>query len=302
MSEEQIITPATDAEVEAKMRKVLEKLGMGAPAPVEMPAEEQKAQVSAEEADKIVEQMKAAAVNGKDVDWSNFDLDANLAHLYPTAKMVETLEGPKWVAQIQAFEFETGEYKLTKAAKAQGKQSLGDTVRQRVNSPERWQIVSVYASGPGFGVVMFNRTVQIVLPDPRQLRQEAEMPVAPSDVELAEVEDAALGWIEGEGATVGEEATVIGDSTVEAAAARATAISAPSAVSIGTIELNERTVRIPRNFGPNATDADGSVLDTTVQVPAVLALEAGQEAAEALRGPDFVRLEQLTLPIEGEQA
>lgn len=299
MSDEQIITPGDDAEVEAKMRKVLEKLGMGAPAPVEMTAEEQKDVITAQEADKIIEEMKAASVNGKDIDWSNFDLDANLAHLYPTAKLVETLEGPKWVAQIQAFEFVSGEYNLSKTAKAQGKQNLGDTVSQMVNSPEQWRIVSVYASGPGFGVVMFNRTVQIVLPDPRQLRQEAEMPSVPSDVELAEVEDAALGWIEGEGASVGEESAIL------AAAEEAARIETPSSEAIMGAALNPPTERVPRGAGPNATDGEGSILDTSYQVPAVLALKAGQEAAEALRGPDFTRLEvleQIELPLDGGQA
>jgi hypothetical protein len=77
--------------------------------------------------------------------------------------------------------------------------------------------------------------------------------------------------------------------------------------------LNQKTVRVPLGWGPNATDGEGSVLPTTVQVPAVLALEAGQAAAKAMMGPDFENEEgkaildaaqplgQMELPLEGEQ-
>ena len=338
-----------DPETAAKLQRLKEKLGLVPATPEEQAADALLAEAAAEnEAQAPVEPVAPPQqLTGADVDWSEFDLDANLAHLYPQARLVNMLEGPKWVAMLDVFEFETGEYKVSKAKKAQGVQNLGDIVTQRFNGPEQWRVVSMYGSGPGFGVVCLSRRVQIVLPDPRQLRTEAEMPAPQTDVELQAAEDAALGWIDEQGQAKEEEAGLLtdlmnltpaeiaaakpaaeprlfgptGDYSKEQSAASAETVEKPSAEQIAAAGLNPETVRVPRGAGLNATDGEGTILDTTVQVPAVQALEAGQQAAEAMMGPDFETaegkaildeakpLEQIELPllklgqyVDGEQA
>lgn len=327
---------ASDPEVAARLQRLQEKLGL-VPATPENEAAEAAAEPPVPLED--VASVAPRELTGKDVDWSDFDLDPNLAHLYPVAKFIPMLEGPKWVALLEVIEFESAPYKVSKAEQKQGKESLGDLTTKRVNGGERWRIATVFASGPGFGVVMFTRTVQIVLPDPRQLRSEAELPAVQTDAELQSVEDTALGWIEGQGQKQDEQADILtdlvnltpaeiaaarphaderlfkdgADYTREQAAANAEAIEAPSPEQVAGAGLNPPTERVPLGWGPNATDGQGSVLPTTVQVPAVQALEAGQAAAEAMMGPDFENEEgtaildaatplvQIELPLEGEQ-
>src|SRR5881394_1172980 len=43
---------------------------------------------------------KTRLLSGKDVDWSEYDLDFNVRHLYPLSVQRPTPEGLKWVAMV----------------------------------------------------------------------------------------------------------------------------------------------------------------------------------------------------------
>lgn len=331
---------SNDPEVAARLKRLKEKLGIEAAPGASTAAEVVDSIVAEPEAEKMPgedqqpEEFAVAApkeITGQDVDWSNFDLDPNLAHLYPLAKFTPTLEGPKWVALLEVIEFESAEFKVSKAAQKQGKKSLGDITTERINGSERWRIATVLSSGPGFGTVMFTRTVKIVLPDPRELRTEAELPAAPTDPELQQAEDAALGWIEEQGQEQEKQADILtdlvnltpaeiaaakpaaepvlfnpdGTYTKEQAAANAAGVEAPSTEQVAGACLNEPTARVPLGWGlssrfRHATDGEGSVLPTTFQIPAVDAEAAGLEAAKAMMGPDF-ETEEGTVILDNAQ-
>lgn len=208
-----------DPEVAARLKRLQEKLGL-TPAPVQG---EEVMQDAPEVPEEPLNE-PAKQLTGEDVDWGDFDLDPNIAHLYRVAKFTETLDGPKWVALLEVIEFESAEYKVSKAMQKQGKQSLGDLTTQRVNGSDRWRIATVFASGPGHGVVMFTRTAQIVLPDPRMLKTEAEMPAPHTDPQLQATEDAALSWIEEQGQDQMPETVILSPLAVEAGEAAAAAL------------------------------------------------------------------------------
>jgi hypothetical protein len=132
------------------------------------------------------------------IDWSEFDLDPNLAHFYPMAKMQATPEGPRWVVLIDVFEFDTAQY---------GK--LGKLMTQRVNSVDQWSIATITTNGAGMGAVLYTRKVPLILPNPVMLKHEAELPPAPTDEELAAAEKAGLDWIAKEGQTTEEESDLV---------------------------------------------------------------------------------------------
>jgi hypothetical protein len=138
------------------------------------------------------------------------------------------------------------------------------------------------------------------------LKTEAEMPAPHTDPQLQATEDAALSWIEEQGQDQMEQDEILQDFTKEQAGASALASPAPSKEQVAGASLNQKTVRVPLGWGPNATDGEGTVLPTTYQVPAVLAREAGKVAADALAGPDFTNvevlpMEQVELPLDVEE-
>lgn len=187
MTENVTPNPFDDPEVAAKIQKVREKLGLAAPPATEEVAEE----VAPAEA--------GTPVMTEDViDWSEFDLDPNLAHFYPMAKMQATPEGPRWVVLIDVFEFDTAQY---------GK--LGKLMTQRVNSVDQWSIATITTNGAGMGAVLYTRKVPLILPNPVMLKHEAELPPAPTDEELAAAEKAGLDWIAKEGQTTEEESDLV---------------------------------------------------------------------------------------------
>jgi hypothetical protein len=138
------------------------------------------------------------------IDWSEFNLDPQIAHLYAKAQLQDTPEGPRVVCPIDLFEFETAPYS-----------KLGEIVTRRVNGGGGWKIVSVYANGSGMGVVLFNRTAPHLLPTPDRLRTEAELPPPQTDEELAETEQLSFDWIAREGQAVEAESVLIPTSQID---------------------------------------------------------------------------------------
>jgi hypothetical protein len=156
------------------------------------------------------------------IDWSDFDLDPQIAHLYAKAQLQDTLEGPRVVCPIDLFEFETAPYS-----------QLGAIVTRRVNGGGGWKIVSVYGNGAGMGVVLFNRTAPHLLPMPSRLRTEAELPPLQTNEELAETEQLSFDWIAREGQAVEAESVLIPTSqTVEPFDVTASANSGSAGVAV----------------------------------------------------------------------
>lgn len=144
-------------------------------------------------------------IRGKDVDWSNYDLDKDIAHLYNTAVLQTIGDRREWVAQLEVFDFSTAPYTPSKRTT----KTLGEEVTQRVNGPERWKIATVFSNQPGLGTVMFSRTVTVALPDPRPLITGGELEPVPSEDELSYAQDAANQWMKTEGITPPPEDTIV---------------------------------------------------------------------------------------------
>ena len=143
---------------------------------------------------------------GKDVDWSKYHLDQNVAHLYPIATFVTNEDGTSnWVAPIEVFDFVSAPYNPSK----RHTKTLGETVTERVNGPDRWKIATVFSNQPGLGIVMFSRTVPIALPTPSPLILESEIDPLPTSQELELQQAAAEQWMKTEGIEQPEQANLI---------------------------------------------------------------------------------------------
>lgn len=153
---------------------------------------------------------KKGTTSGKDVDWSEYDLDFNLRHLYPEAEFRMTPQGPKWVAMVDEF------FSTSKNWKQYGKTNnsprsldkteteptnLGEYLNDMLNSPEGWRVVSLLPLGMSDAGVLLSRRVPVVLPDPKPLKKATEVE-APKDGELQQAEDAALKFAAEEGIAV----------------------------------------------------------------------------------------------------
>jgi hypothetical protein len=226
---------------------------------------------------------------GADVDWSEYDLDYNLAHLYPRAKFVETPEGPKWAVTLD--EFFTNELSLGSHGKRTQKGAAlnaGEVLSDMVNSAEGWRIAAILPASIGRVGIVLQKKTTIVLPDPKQLQLGTEV-AAPLDPELKDTEDAALGWMEKESLTPAPES------------GRVEEVTEPSLAERFVQQLNDPT-RVP-NLIKNALELNAGTVPAPVpagqQPPArkvdevALVIAAADNAAdaveEALDGPDFER-------------
>lgn len=150
---------------------------------------------------------KQGPPSGKDVDWSEYDLQYDIKHLYPMAQFRETPQGPKWVVMVDEF-FSTekmwrGHGKKNNRPNALDKteteaSNLGEYLGDMLNGPEGWQVTSLLPGSTGMVGVLLRRPVPVVLPDPKLLQKETEV-VPPSDPELQRVEEAALAFAAEEG-------------------------------------------------------------------------------------------------------
>jgi hypothetical protein len=136
-------------------------------------------------------------LTGADVDWSEYQLDFNVAHLYKKAVLRDTPEGPKWIAMVVDFLSVTRDFnnhgKFVKQVGNPALQeplNLGEFLKDRVNGRDQWRIAAVMPAGSQCGLLL-EREVPVVLPDPEPLKKKEEVE-APTDKQLQNVEDAAL--------------------------------------------------------------------------------------------------------------
>lgn len=117
------------------------------------------------------------------MDWSKFELDPQLEHLYHKSQPVTMDDGSSafvcpWV------EFYTVSQSVTKA---------GEFITQAINGPEQWQLSALLPNGSGLMTIVFQRTTRRRLPHPVLLETETKVE-APKDPELEATEAAALAW------------------------------------------------------------------------------------------------------------
>lgn len=136
---------------------------------------------------------------GKDVDWSEYDLDYNVRHLYPRAAFRETPEGPKWVVVLEEFVSSERSFGSHDQKTSSGEfKNVGQYLNEMLNSPEDWKVVSLLPTSVGRVGVLLRKATIAVLPDPKPLKKVTEVP-APADPELEREQDAALKFMTSEG-------------------------------------------------------------------------------------------------------
>jgi hypothetical protein len=155
------------------------------------------------------EEGTGSVTTGKDVDWSEYDLDYSVKHLYPQASFRMTPQGPKWIAMLDEFlstERDFRNYgKQVKTPNGEGTESvnLGEWLNDMLNSPGGWRVVSILPSGMGRAGVLLQRQSPIALPNPKPLKKATEVAI-PREEELQRVQDAAQAFMETEGLAPGE--------------------------------------------------------------------------------------------------
>jgi len=203
---------------------------------------------------------------GKDVDWSEYELEYSVRHLYKDATFRMTEQGPKWVAQIDEFHSTERDFRNYDGKTTKGEfLNLGRYLNDMLNSPEGWRLVSILPTSGGRAGVMLQRAVSIVLPDPVPLKKETEVK-APTDPEIQRTEDASLEFMEKEGLTVAPAPVDDGLGGAQPNSAEAQALS-----------INPPTERDPLNL---------RLLGGVDSVPPIDEA-AGKAAEAALAGEDF---------------
>lgn len=86
-----------------------------------------------------------------DVDWTKYELDERLAHLYPRSQFADG----KFVFVVKQFE-----------VIADSNKKIGDVVGRAVNGPGNWEIMSVLPNGSGMTTFVLTRRFPYELPTP----------------------------------------------------------------------------------------------------------------------------------------
>lgn len=224
---------------------------------------------------------KGDVIDGKDVDWSEYELEFNMRHLYPKARFMNTPQGPKWVVMIDEFYSTEKEFKqhgqdcFTPGSQETMKEprNAGEYLGDMLNSPEGWRLISMLPSSTGRIGLVLQRQAPMALPDPKEIKKTTEVD-APSDPELQRTEDAAMKFMEEEGLTPEQPAEDTGGGE-----------PTPS-VPPGTLEAAAIAANGPADYVPNDLASTpkirGDLHDLRVD-----ARQAGQDAERALGGGDF---------------
>jgi len=142
-------------------------------------------------------------LTGRDVDWSEYNLDYNIAHLYKSAVYRDTPQGPKWVSMVTDFQSSTKDFRqYGKRVNAPGSTdqqetealNLAEYLNDMINGREQWKIAAVMPAQSGQCGVLLERQVPFILPDPELLKKSEEVE-APTDQALQATEDAALAFM-----------------------------------------------------------------------------------------------------------
>lgn len=209
-SQEQVADqPAGDARVDAAIEKLQAAAGSNFDADqmqqlkaklAKLNASEEKTTSGSESPEKTTGGQPGVdrPLTGSDVDWSEYRLDYNVAHLYPRAVYRNTPQGPAWVVQIVDFVSTAKDFRGT--GKVNGpsgpkteEQNLGRYLNDMVNGPEQWKISAVMPSGAQCGILL-ERERLLVLPMPERLKKSEEVEV-PTDPLLQAVDDAAASFV-----------------------------------------------------------------------------------------------------------
>jgi hypothetical protein len=234
-----------------KMAALKEKLKKFAP------ASEQKTLSGAEAVEAAPAPENQRALTGRDVDWSAYNLDFNVAHLYANAVYRDTPQGPHWVAMVTDFwstqrDFRNHGKKVNAPGSNDGKETealnLGEYLNDMVNGREQWKIAAVMPAGTGACGLLLERQVPIILPDPQPLKTKEEV-AAPTNQDLKATEDAALEFMAENGLDSGAS---VGDDTTSAA-------SEDIAKEIGLRPIERGTDEYERALAE--LDEDGAVVE-----------------------------------------
>ena len=123
------------------------------------------------------------ADDGTTIDWSQFELEPSLEHLYHKSQPMELPDGTTGFVTPWA-EFKTKSVPVSTA---------GEYITQMVNGSEQWQLSALLPNGSGLMVVVLQRMTRRLLPHPTMLVTETNVEI-PKDEELQQTEDAALSW------------------------------------------------------------------------------------------------------------
>lgn len=220
------------------------------------------------------EQQEQKVPLGSDVKWDEYDLDANLAHLYPQAQLRvvpgQEEQGPQWIVQLDEVMTDERSSKPQfnkdgSVARDKKGQPLGagEFITEMLNGPDDWSLLSMLPGSTGRLIMIFKRKRVIALPMPQPLKKETEVE-PPTDPELKQVEGAALDWAAQQGLTPTEDGEKV-ESGLENAA--------PNSAVEHALSINPPTVREPH---PGEGNEEASKADA-----------AADAAGQALQGPDF---------------
>jgi len=181
-------SPAIDYksdEIKEKIDRLKAALNIKDEQEVELTEEAKAARLEAE--------VDGSPIQGKDINWDEYNLPDEYEHLYKKAELKNTEDGPKWVVALDEFYSASKSYTSMKRINKKGEpESLGEYLTWMVNGPDGWRIASLLPQGTGFGAVVFQRKIPVILPDPIPLELTEEKPITPE--ELQETEDAGLAW------------------------------------------------------------------------------------------------------------
>ena len=180
---------------------------------------------------------------GKDVDWSEYDLEFSVKHLYPQAKLRQTPQGPKWVYMANEFLSNELDYRNHGLKTQKGElRNLGDYLNDMMNSPDGWGLAGpITPTSLGRAGVLLHRLTPIVLPDPQPLKKETEVE-PPRDPELQREEKAALDFMAQEGLTppAPQESAELGEPEMNSLEAQALALNPATVKDPGPLVMGEQ--------------------------------------------------------------
>jgi len=176
-----------DPETKRKIQMLKERLGT----PDETLTPEAEAARSG--ADEILSNDKP--ITGADVNWDDFDLDPEIAHLYPRAILRTEYGAQQWVSYID--EFKTASKNLGgegQVGKNKEPMNAGEYMGWMLNSKDGWKLGSVLPAGAGFLSIVLQRRVPVALPMPTLIQSDTVEVPALTDAELLETEMNSVKW------------------------------------------------------------------------------------------------------------
>jgi hypothetical protein len=242
----------------------------------------------------------ARALTGRDVDWSEYNLDFNVAHLYKRAVYRETPHGPKWVAMNTDFISTTRDFRNHgKRVNAPGSTdkteteflNLGEYLNDMCNGRESWKIAAVMPAGSQCGVLL-ERQMPIILPDPQPLKKSEEVE-APTDQALQATEDAALAFMAGQKEIDNEAPVSDYSSAAPSEDIGLTPIVAGSVEHAAAVESLDESGAVPARSGSIVAHALEVAAPLTTAAPT-----AGMVQPEAVHNPVI----QAPVPAAGYSA